>query len=336
MSGVRTVFGFRPKRDAEQDFKSKFAEFYSADTPVDLDAITEFRGDSFPRAVPGCWLDEPDALLQVSFKVMAGELSAADAEICRQFIIDGYFIAKGLIEHELIDSVWRAYQEAVDSGVIPPAPESLGETDPHPGRYLDPHLKVPHIRDLQWHPEILRLTDMLFGRKTLPFQTIMGHKGSVQRAHSDAIHMTTYPLGFLIANWIALEDIHEDSGPLFYYPGSHRMLPYLLSHDVRIPPGGYRENPGVYLQYENVVQAHIEAYRLEPKTFVANKGDILFWHSNLIHGGSMRRDLRHSRKALVCHYFAERAVTYHDLAGLPSRLHRNGLYAPAVCDPPLR
>ena len=31
--------------------------------------------------------------------------------------------------------------------------------------------------------------------------------------------------------WIALEDIHEDSGPLIYYPKSHRS-PYINAKDL--------------------------------------------------------------------------------------------------------
>lgn len=75
------------------------------------------------------------------------------------------------------------------------------------GRQLDPHLKVPAVRALRHHPAILAWTDLLFDRRTVPFQTIMGHAGSQQRAHSDSIHMTTYPLGFLVATWLAFEDI---------------------------------------------------------------------------------------------------------------------------------
>ena len=51
----------------------------------------------------------------------------------------------------------------------------------------------------------------------------MSHKGSQQGAHSDSIHMTTYPIGYLSAAWIAFEDIHPDSGPQLFYPGSHRL-----------------------------------------------------------------------------------------------------------------
>lgn len=67
---------------------------------------------------------------------------------------------------------------------------------------------------------------------------------------------------------------------------------------------------------------------LKPEIFVAKKGEILFWHANLVHGGSPRTDPSLSRKALVCHYLAEKAVTYHDLSGNHTRLHKHGMYAP--------
>jgi hypothetical protein len=81
------------------------------------------------------------------------------------------------------------------------------------------------------HAALLRWIRLLMEREPKPLQTIMSHKGSQQGVHSDSIHMTTYPLGYLSAAWIALEDIHPASGPLVYYPGSHK-LPYVFSKDV--------------------------------------------------------------------------------------------------------
>ena len=182
---------------------------------------------------------------------------------------------------------------------------------------------------MQHHADVLKWVDLLFGRKTVPFQTIMGHAGSEQAAHSDSIHMTTYPLGYLVANWIAFEDITEDSGVLEYYPGSHK-LPYLLSADVGIAEYEFKEKGySVYSErYEPAIRAECEAAGFPKETFLAKKGDVLFWHANLVHGGGRRIDPNASRKALVCHYFAEGAVTYHDLSGNASRLHSDGLYAP--------
>jgi hypothetical protein len=53
--------------------------------------------------------------------------------------------------------------------------------------------------------------------------------------------MTTYPIGYLSAAWIAFEDIHPASGPLLFYPGSHR-LPYVFSTDVGITESDFKEH----------------------------------------------------------------------------------------------
>ena len=152
-------------------------------------------------------------------------------------------------------------------------------------------------------------------RVPAPFQTISSHKGSQQLPHSDSIHMTTYPIGYLSACWIAFEDIHPDSGPLVYYPGSHR-LPYIFSQDVGIGEEDYRKSGSAsyHEKYEPRIQEVLAQQEIQPQYFHARKGDVLFWHANLIHGGSPRRDVRHSRRALVNHYFVEGAICYHDLS----------------------
>lgn len=315
-----------------------FRQNYFADVAVALEELPQFRGELFPPSGPACWIDRPDALLHLQEMLATGVIDESDEELCRRFIADGYYIVKGLIESDTLDSVWSAYEKALADGTLVVAPESHGEGDAYPGRVLDPHLAVPEIRELLWHRSLLRITDLLFGRKTVPFQTIMGHKGSQQGAHSDTIHMTTYPLGFLLAAWISFEDVHPDSGPLLYYPKSHKLVPCLLSADVGIGMMEFKEkgSEATYsARYEPAIQQYLLASDVSPEVFTAQKGDVLFWHANLIHGGSMRKDLTHSRKAMVCHYFAEGAFTYHDLSGNASRLHKNGVHADVVKDLPV-
>lgn len=312
----------------------RFRELYIAERPIDFTKIKEIRGDALPDVGPACWLDRPNALLEVDRKLATAEITPAQAEQCTKWIFDGYIIVPGVIGSPLLDRVWQAYERAIAEGVVKVQPESFGADDIYPGRHLNTHLLAPEVREMQQHPKILEIANLLFGRKTLPFQTIMGHKGSSQSPHSDAIHMTTYPRNYLIANWTAFEDIHPDSGPLEFYPRSHRLVPQLLSGDLGISPREFNTHGGsVYsMRYEPVIKRYIEALNLKPEFFLAKAGDVLFWHSNLLHGGSTRRNLKLSRKALVCHYFAEGAVTYHDLSGNRSRLHRNGMYAPTVVD----
>jgi hypothetical protein len=312
----------------------RFRELYIADQLVDFSKITEFRGDAFPQSGPAPWLDRPNALIEVERLHRSGELTDDEAKICAKWLVDGYLIIPGLIDHDLLDRVWQAYEEAVKDGIVRVPQESLGPDDVHPGRHLDTHLVLPIVRELQLHSKVLEITDLLFGRKTLPFQTIMGHKGSSQGPHSDSIHMTTYPFGYLIANWVAFEDVHPDSGPLIFYPRSHKLVPQLLSGELAISPLEYKtKGPSVYSErYEPIIRRYIEAMKLEPQLFMAKAGDVLFWHANLLHGGAKRNSLQLSRKALVCHYFAEGVVTYHDLSGNPSRLHRSRMYEAPVPD----
>ena len=305
----------------------RFRYRYNAPLPVDFHNMPSFRRELFPSVLDDCWLDKPDAERKVAEKLERHEISKEQAAACMFWIKNGYLIIPGLIAEEVIDQTWAIYKEALTSGALGEI-TFVNESKSLMDRKLDPHLSIPAIRELQHHSNYLNWTNLLFGRKTIPFQTIMGHAGSQQAAHSDSIHMTTYPLGYLIASWTALEDIMPNSGALEYYPGSHR-LPYLLSKEVGIELNEFKEKGYTiyHERYEPYISAACERAGLKKETFYAKKGDTLFWHANLVHGGGPRIDPNVSRKALVCHYFGEGAVTYHDLSGDPTRLHSAGLYS---------
>ena len=54
-------------------------------------------------------------------------------------------------------------------------------------------------------------------------QTIDFLRGTQQAPHSDAIHFSTMPEGFMCGVWVALEDATSENGPLRYVPGSQRF-----------------------------------------------------------------------------------------------------------------
>ncbi len=283
-------------------------------TEVDLASMPVYRANRFPaNAGPTPWLDRPDAAELIEHRLQEGSITEDEAQLCREWMRDGYVICKGFYDHALLDSTWAAYEQAIVDGEVKPPPETMFEGDTLPGRVSNPHFAVPAVDRMLFEPRMGRLVSLLMGAKAAPFQTIIGHKSSQQLAHSDSIHMTTYPQGYLAANWVAFEDIHPDSGPLKYYPGSHR-LPYLLSDDLEIPVemgyGGYNRI------YEPAIQKLIAEHALQPKIFLPKKGDVLLWHANLLHGGSPVNGAVHpSRKALVCHFFAQGCTCYHDLTG---------------------
>ena len=291
-----------------------------ADQPLNVSKLPSFRAEHFPYSGPYPWLDQPDAPDRIERKLRQGEISAEEAEQCRYWAANGYIIIPGLIGRAILEDVWDAYEKAVRSSKIRLQADPAGEDDPYPGRFLNPHKKLGAFCQILKHPGLLGWIRLLMEREPKPLQTITSHKGSQQGLHSDSIHMTTYPLGYLTAAWIAFEDIHPDSGPLEYYPGSHR-LPYVFSKDVGITGPDFKKDgyKSYQAKYEPYVRELIAKHGLEPDHFHARKGDVLIWHANLLHGGSARRNLQLSRHALVCHFFVKGSFVYHDLAAARSR-----------------
>lgn len=292
------------------------------EVPVDSATLSSYRASRFPaNAGPTPWLDRDDAGESIERLLGVGEIDSTEAELCRKWAKDGYVILPGFFDHAELDETWAAYEAAIAAGRLTPPIEPLFEGDTLPGRVANPHFAVELVDRMLHDPRMVRVVSLLLGAKAVPFQTIIGYKSSEQLQHSDSIHMSTYPTGYLAANWIAFEDIHPDSGPLVYHPGSHR-LPYLLSEDLGIPADpeyrAYREI------YEPAIQRVIADHALAPAYFLSKKGDVLLWHANLLHGGSKLRGTAYpSRKALVCHYFAEGCICYHDLTGTPAHTQVN-------------
>jgi len=175
------------------------------------------------------------------------------------------------------------------------------------------------IKNATQSPKLLKMLNFILGKQIIPFQTINFVKGSEQRPHSDTVHMATYPLGFLAAAWVALEDIHASAGPLVYFPSSHK-LPYIMGQDFETGSGKYTIGANAYRNYEAKIQSVIEANNLQPQSFLAKKGDVFVWHANLLHGGTKMIDPNLTRKSMVIHYYCEDVICYHEITQRPALL----------------
>jgi len=167
------------------------------------------------------------------------------------------------------------------------------------------------------NPELIKILKLLLGKEVQLFQSINFLSGSEQKSHSDSIHMTTFPLGYLIAVWVALEDITPDNGPLHYYPGSHKMK-YLMNEDFEHGGSELWLGKTPYDNYEKKVAETIENKGLKKEVFMAKRGDILIWHANLLHGGEIHNNPELSRKSMVFHYYAKDVICYHEITERPT------------------
>ena len=166
------------------------------------------------------------------------------------------------------------------------------------------HQDIAAVRQVACHPEILASLQVLYGRAPFPFQTLNFPNGTAQHFHSDAVHFHSLPHGFMCGVWVALEDISVESGPLVYYPGSHR-LPYLAARDFGLNQAQVLAEPAPQKFFEQHWRDCVAAEAYPRCLFEARKGDVLVWHANLLHGGSPVRRKTLSRWSQVTHYFFE-------------------------------
>lgn len=157
----------------------------------------------------------------------------------------------------------------------------------------------PGVRDIACNVSILALLSALYGRQAFPFQTLNFPVGTQQPVHSDHIHFCSIPERFMCGVWVALEDVHADAGPLFYYPASHVWPSYGNAH-IGATPGDDAVVKFIRLHQEMPARLGVER-----ETFLARKGQALIWASNLLHGGGARNDRARSRWSQVTHYFFE-------------------------------
>ena len=175
-------------------------------------------------------------------------------------------------------------------------------------RLMDQWDQVPAIRTLAIAPKILSTLELLYRREPIPMQTLNFGRGTEQAPHSDAMHFSSVPRGFMCGVWIGLEDIDEFNGPLEYYPGSHK-LPY-FDHSHLGVIGSEQQGHEFYAQYEEFVQTCITSLDLERRILTVGKGQSIIWAANLLHGGSRVTEASRTRHSQVTHYYFADCLYY--------------------------
>ncbi len=261
-----------------------------------------------PQHIP--WLDKPSAKEDLLKNEKYLQLPLFTQLQVLEWIDKGAVILKNFLSVNEINAINLEVETLLNTNKIKPLEN---------GKIMFAFKQSILLKKLISDKRIIEFFEFIFQQPVLPFQTINFIKGSQQKAHSDSIHMTTYPLGYLAAAWFALEDIDETNGALFYYPGSHR-LPYILSPDFNHETGLLQLDPTTNIKYEEKIESIISEANLDKQHFYAEKGDVFLWHANLIHGGNVITDNNRSRKSMVAHYFAKNVIKYHEISQRPALL----------------
>jgi ectoine hydroxylase-related dioxygenase (phytanoyl-CoA dioxygenase family)/SAM-dependent methyltransferase len=276
------------------------------------------------------WYDQPDRADRLARIRDERHLDAADEALLRKWCEDGYVVVPSLVSTELIDAfvgeidaVWER-SDAIEGLAV----SDVELDDGH-------HVHVPHEKLVtidaaarqqikrisnwrvgQYHlysdaartivdlPAIARIASTIYARPGQMRYSLMFSKGTEQQLHQDTCVFHVFPRNFMMGIWIACENIELASGPLEYYPGSHRT-PLFPEFDNYPQTNRRTSDVAQSARYDEFVAELAKAYQRH--VLLIRKGDVMFWHPMLIHGGSPRLDRLATRKSFVLHNIAEGA-----------------------------
>ena len=231
-------------------------------------------------------------------------------ELRAQFAREGFLVLEGYFSAERVDALNaevvrlladQPLEVVVDSRITAQrtwwADTPYRETERF--KFNDLYLLSATVRDVALDAPLSALLGALLGEPAVLCNSLNFKKGSSDHVHIDSLFMTPRTPGSLAATWTALEDVHPDAGPLTYFPGSHLIPLYRFSDGSR---HAIRSEMPVWLEH---ITAQLRERGIEEKVFLAKKGDVFIWHSDLVHAGSPIKDLQRTRTSLVCHYYGE-------------------------------
>lgn len=258
------------------------------------------------------WIDEDGAEQAIAAKSREGAITAEEAANLLKFTRDGYFtmpIDLSAADAETIDrDVDRLWAERPRNVVFaydsPPKrfSDALPEADRKPRyRIVDLQVASAVAMRLYLEPTLHRYASLILGETAVATQSLYFEFGSQQPLHRDSTVVPTPEFGHLVAAWIALEDISDASGPLMYVPGSQRFAFYDFAPG-RCVYDPTQDTPADVEKAMAFYTRQLTDSGLPTKRFLGRRGEVLIWHSALMHGGAEPADDHQTRKSFVVHY----------------------------------
>jgi ectoine hydroxylase-related dioxygenase (phytanoyl-CoA dioxygenase family) len=147
--------------------------------------------------------------------------------------------------------------------------------------------------------------EQLIGEPAAVHLNLTGWVTTRRNWHQDTYLNPSHVGDYYVAIWIALEDIHPDSGPFQFVRGSHRWPTVTREKILNALDPSERDH--TWPKHSErlltpLFEAEIEKRNAEVITYLPKRGDVLFWHGRLLHRGSEPNVPGMQRKSLIAHY----------------------------------
>jgi hypothetical protein len=163
-------------------------------------------------------------------------------------------------------------------------------------RLVNFHLKSDALLSIGLTNVLHEAVSKFFRRPSSIYTSLFYKHGSQQDAHIDTPFFWTRPFNLYTGVWVALEDVSENAGPLFYYPGSHNFF----NSEKSLTDLYLSCNKDLNTMFSKMREA-VEV-NLKPVRLILKKGDAVIWHPGILHGGTLANDPFATRYSAVFHF----------------------------------
>ena len=183
--------------------------------------------------------------------------------------------------------------------------EEANSNSPGGWDYPTPYMDNPALLDITTWGGIGELLEDLIGEPAGVHLNLTGWVSTQRDWHQDSYLNPPHVGDYYAAIWLALDDIHPDSGPFQYVKGSHRW-PQVTREKIldALEP---EERDHKWPKYSERIltplfEAEIEKRDAEVTSHLPSRGDLLVWHGRIMHRGSPPNVPGMQRKSLIAHY----------------------------------
>lgn len=238
--------------------------------------------EDWPRRDELPWLDE--------------EMNEPETNLQAEWQDDGMVILPKFMPDELINDYCEVWIRDNGNHNIRP----MGWPFDVPYMYVNPLMDM-----LSYKPLTEIMTDLI-GEPLGVHLNLTGWRSTQRNWHQDGYLNPDTNRDFYMAIWIALDDIHPDSGPFQFVRGSHKfpvitnkkILDALGANAIYDPNWPKRSEEILTPLFEQLI---VDA-DLKVESFIANRGDVLLWHGRLMHRGSTPNNPELERRSCIAHY----------------------------------
>lgn len=231
---------------------------------------------------------------------------------------DGVLYLPGLLPDDLIGAYedewadangYRGLDEPPDgqwsrsAGADPSGLWVLDADQPGGWNETCPYMHQPGLRALCTYGPLAEALQGLIGEPAGVHLNLTGWVSTFRNWHQDGYLNPHYVADSYAAVWMALGDVHPDSGVFQYVPGSHRwhrLTRERIARHFDISDPQWPKHTEVLLT--ELVEKEIVERNAEVVDYVPKRGDVLVWHPRLYHRGSESLLPNAYRPACIAHY----------------------------------